>query len=47
MKIHLIDGTYELFRGFYGPPPRQAPDGRELCADLGAKDIPNRITRWL
>ncbi|MBC8334442.1 MAG: flap endonuclease [Anaerolineales bacterium] len=35
MKIHLIDGTYELFRGFYGPPPRKAPDGREVGATIG------------
>lgn len=35
MKIHLVDGTYELFRGFYGPPPRQAPDGREVGAVVG------------
>lgn len=35
MKIHLIDGTYELFRGFYGPPPRKAPDGREVGATVG------------
>ncbi len=34
MKIHLIDGTYELFRGFYGPPPKQAPDGREVGATV-------------
>jgi len=34
MKIHLIDGTYELFRGFYGPPPQKAPDGREVGATL-------------
>ena len=34
MNIHLIDGTYELFRGFYGPPPRQAPDGREVGATV-------------
>ena len=34
MKIHLLDGTYELFRGFYGPPPRQAPDGREVGATV-------------
>jgi 5'-3' exonuclease len=34
MKIHLIDGTYELFRGFYGPPPKQAPDGREVGATI-------------
>jgi 5'-3' exonuclease len=31
----LLDGTYELFRGFYGPPPRQAPDGREVGATVG------------
>lgn len=35
MKVHLIDGTYELFRGFYGPPPKKAPDGREVGATLG------------
>lgn len=34
MKIHLIDGTYELFRGFYGPPPKKAPDGREVGATI-------------
>lgn len=34
MKIHLIDGTYELFRAFYGPPPRKAPDGREGGATI-------------
>lgn len=35
MKIHLIDGTYELFRSFYGAPPRKAPGGREVGATLG------------
>ena len=35
MNIHLIDGTYELFRGFYGPPPKKAPDGREVGATVG------------
>ena len=35
MKIHLIDGTYELFRSFYGPPPKKAPDGREVGATIG------------
>jgi hypothetical protein len=35
MKIHLIDGTYELFRSYYGPPPKKAPDGREVGATLG------------
>ena len=35
MKIHLVDGTYELFRAFYGAPPKTAPDGREVGATLG------------
>lgn len=35
MKIHLVDGTYELFRSFFGPPPKKAPDGREVGATLG------------
>ena len=35
MKIHLIDGTYELFRHHFGAPPRKAPDGTEVGATLG------------
>jgi 5'-3' exonuclease len=35
MKIHLIDGTYELFRNFFGAPPKKAPDGHEVGATLG------------
>lgn len=35
MKIHLVDGTYELFRSFYGPPPKKSPDGREVGAMIG------------
>jgi 5'-3' exonuclease len=35
MKIHLIDGTYELFRHHFGAPPRKAPDGQEVGATLG------------
>jgi len=35
MKIHLIDGTYELFRAHYGAPPRRSPDGREVGATRG------------
>lgn len=35
MKIHLIDGTYELFRNFFGAPPKKAPDGREVGATVG------------
>lgn len=35
MKIHLVDGTYELFRHHFGAPPKKAPDGREVGATLG------------
>lgn len=35
MKIHLVDGTYELFRNHYGAPPKKAPDGRQVGATLG------------
>ena len=35
MRIHLVDGTYELFRSFYGAPPKVAPDGRQVGATLG------------
>lgn len=35
MKIHLVDGTYELFRAHFGAPPKKAPDGREVGATLG------------
>ncbi len=33
-NVHLVDGTYELFRAFYGAPSRKAPDGREVGATL-------------
>ncbi len=35
MKLHLVDGTYELFRSFFGAPPKKAPDGQEVGATLG------------
>lgn len=35
MNIHLVDGTYELFRNHFGAPPKQSPDGREIGATLG------------
>jgi 5'-3' exonuclease len=35
MRIHLVDGTYELFRSYFGAPPKKAPDGREVGATLG------------
>jgi 5'-3' exonuclease len=35
MQVHLIDGTYELFRHHYGAPPARAPDGRDVGATCG------------
>lgn len=35
MKVHLIDGTYELFRAWFGAPSATAPDGREVGATRG------------
>ncbi len=35
MKVHLIDGTFELFRAYYGTPPRTGADGAELGAVAG------------
>src|ERR1043166_9316279 len=35
MKVHLIDGTYELFRHFYAVPKTAAPSGAEVGALLG------------
>ena len=36
MKIHLVDGTYELFRAHYSPRPgRAAPDGSDVKASHG------------
>ena len=35
VRIHLVDGTYELFRAHFGAPAAQAPDGREVGATRG------------
>lgn len=35
MKIHLVDGTYELFRSHFGAPPKKASNGMEVGATLG------------
>lgn len=35
MKVHLVDGTFELFRAFYGAPPRRNRSGREVGASRG------------
>jgi len=35
VEIHLVDGTYELFRAHYGAPPALSPQGRQVGATLG------------
>ena len=35
MRIHLLDGTYELFRSYFGAPKRNSPDGMEVGATAG------------
>jgi 5'-3' exonuclease len=35
MDVHLVDGTYELFRHFFAVPPAKDVDGREVGAVRG------------
>ena len=35
MDVHLVDGTYELFRQYFGQPSRLAADGTEIAATRG------------
>ena len=35
MKVHLIDGTYELFRSWFGAPESKSPTGQEVGATRG------------
>jgi len=35
MKVHLVDGTYELFRHFFGAPPHRNKEGEEVAAARG------------
>ncbi len=35
MKLHLVDGTYELFRAYFGAPPARSPQGQEVGATRG------------
>src|SRR3984885_14838871 len=35
MEVHLIDGTYELFRHFYALPAAKDSEGREVAAVRG------------
>src|ERR1051325_1033722 len=35
LNVHLVDGTYELFRAPFGAPPQTSPAGSEVGATLG------------
>ncbi|MCP3996199.1 MAG: flap endonuclease [bacterium] len=35
MKLHLMDGTYELFRSHFGSPPRTSPTGQPVGGIYG------------
>jgi 5'-3' exonuclease len=35
VNVHLVDGTFELFRAFYGAPRATGPSGREVGAVRG------------
>jgi len=35
LKVHLLDGTYELFRHFYAMPKQSDRDGHEVAAIIG------------
>lgn len=42
--VHLIDGTYELFRTWFALPEMKAPDGREVGATRG---MLRSLATWL
>ncbi len=42
--VHLLDGTYELFRAHFGAPPATAPDGREVGA---TRALIRSLVAWL
>src|ERR1700722_14018614 len=35
LQVHLVDGTYELFRHYFALPPARDQDGREIAAVRG------------
>jgi len=37
VKIHLLDGTYELFRHFYAMPTQADRDRHEVAAIVGRR----------
>jgi 5'-3' exonuclease len=45
VRAHLVDGTYELFRAWFGAPPAQDPTGREVGATRGLLSSLNALVR--
>ena len=45
MKLHLVDGTFELFRCFHATPRYRAADGREIGAVRGLAQTLIRLVR--
>ena len=39
LQLHLVDGTYELFRSHFGAPAREAPDGTPVGAVAGRAEV--------
>jgi 5'-3' exonuclease len=35
VKVHLVDGTFELFRAYFGAPSARSPSGQEVGATRG------------
>jgi 5'-3' exonuclease len=44
MQVHLVDGTYELFRSFFGAPASRTSAGREVGATRG---FARSLLAWL
>lgn len=44
MRVHIVDGTYELFRQFFARPPHQNDDGLEVGA---ARAVVRSMVRML
>jgi len=45
VKVHLVDGTYELSRAFYGAPRARSPSGAEVGATRGVLATLLRLLR--
>jgi len=45
VQLHLLDGTYDLFRAHFGTPNRTAPDGREVGATIGLMEMTLSLLR--